>query len=116
MKVKKLDIHSDSLLIIYHVKKEWKMKDEKLKSYQEYLIKQDDQFEEIKFILLIRDNNQLIEVLYSILALIIQIGYDKEVQYVSIKIKNDFTNYCLVEKETNGKMESFGTIISYISL
>jgi hypothetical protein len=70
------------------------MKDEKLKSYQEYLIKQADQFEEIKFILLIRDNNQLIEVLYSILALIIQIRYDKKVQYVSIKIKNDFTNYC----------------------
>jgi uncharacterized protein YcsI (UPF0317 family) len=81
------------------------MKDEKLKSYhQEYLIKQADQFEEIKFILLIRDNNQLIEVLYSILALIIQIGYDKKVQYVSIKIKNDFTDYCLVEKETNGKL------------
>jgi hypothetical protein len=70
------------------------MKDEKLKSYQEYLIKQADQFEEINFILLIRDNNQLIEVLYSILALIIQIRYDKKVQYVSIKIKNDFTNYC----------------------
>ena len=40
----------------------------------------------------------------SILTLFIQIDYDKKVQDVSIKIKNDFVDYCLVEKKINGKL------------
>jgi ribonuclease HI len=49
LKVKKLEVFRDSMLIICQVKKGWQTNDEKLKPYQNYLLKLANEFEEIKF-------------------------------------------------------------------
>ena len=47
MKIRKLEVFGDSILIIYQVKGEWKIKDEKLRPYQEYLSKLAEDFDKI---------------------------------------------------------------------
>jgi ribonuclease HI len=49
LKVRKFEVYRDSLLIICQVKGEWKTKDEKLKPYQNYLLRLANEIEEIKF-------------------------------------------------------------------
>jgi ribonuclease HI len=39
LKIQKLDVYRDSMLIIYQVKGEWQIKNEKLRPYKEYLSK-----------------------------------------------------------------------------
>jgi len=50
LKIKKLDVYMDLMLIIYLVKGEWQIKKkEKLRLYQEYMSKLAKEFDEIKF-------------------------------------------------------------------
>ena len=58
LKAKKLEVFGDSLLIICQVKGEWQTNDEKLKLYQNYLLRLANEFEEIKFTHISRDKNQ----------------------------------------------------------
>ena len=46
---KKLDVYKDSILIICQMKGEWQTMNEKLRPYQEHLIKLTKDFEEIEF-------------------------------------------------------------------
>jgi ribonuclease HI len=46
LNIRKIDVYGDSMLIICQVKREWKTKEEKLRSYQEYLFKLAKEFEE----------------------------------------------------------------------
>jgi len=55
--MKKLDVYGDSSLIICQVKGEEQTKDEKLESYQDYLSRLANEFEEIKFTHISRDKN-----------------------------------------------------------
>jgi ribonuclease HI len=72
LKAKKLEVFGDSLLIIYQVKGEWQTKDEKLKLYQNYLLRLAIEFEEIKFTHISRDKNQFADALAT-LALMTQV-------------------------------------------
>jgi ribonuclease HI len=55
LKIEKLNVYRDSLLIICQVKGERQAKDEKLRLYQDYLLKLANEFEEIKFTHISRD-------------------------------------------------------------
>jgi len=57
LNIKKIDVYGDSMMIIYQVKGEWQTKEEKLRSYQEYLSKLAREFEEIEFTHLGREAN-----------------------------------------------------------
>ena len=63
LKAKKLEVFGDSLLIICQVKGEWQTNDEKLKLYQNYLLRLANEFEEIKFTHISRDKNQFADAL-----------------------------------------------------
>jgi ribonuclease HI len=47
LKIIKINVYGDSMLIIFLIKKEWQTKKEKLRPYQEYLSKLAKMFEEI---------------------------------------------------------------------
>jgi len=66
LKAKKLKVFGDSLLIICQVKGEWQTKDEKLKLYQNYLLRLANEFEEIKFTHISRDKNQFADALATL--------------------------------------------------
>ncbi|XP_021674129.2 uncharacterized protein LOC110660221 [Hevea brasiliensis] len=101
MKIKKLELYGNSVLIIYQVKGEWLTRDLKLIRYQKYLIELIKKFDEITFTHLSRDKNQFIDAL-AILAVMAQIKEGKGVHILLIKAR-DNPAYCLMIEEVDGK-------------
>ncbi|XP_052305620.1 uncharacterized protein LOC127904792 [Populus trichocarpa] len=66
LKIKKLDVYGDSMLIICQVKGEWQTKEEKLRPYQEYLSTLAKEFEEIRFTHLGREGNHFADALATL--------------------------------------------------
>jgi len=102
LKIRKIDVYGDSMLIIYQVKREWQTKKGKLRSYQEYLSTLAEEFEEIKFTHLRREGNHFVDVL-AILAAMATIDLGHKVLHVHINIINYPTHCCSVEEEIDGK-------------
>jgi hypothetical protein len=103
LKIKKLDVYEDSILIICQVIGEWKIKKEKLRSYEEYLSKLGNEFGETKFTYMRKDKNQFLNALVT-LASITKIDYGNRMQPISIEIINSPTHYYLVEGEVDGNL------------
>ncbi|XP_021658430.2 uncharacterized protein LOC110648488 [Hevea brasiliensis] len=102
MKIKKLEVYSDSALIIYQVKGESQTRDSKLIPYQKYLIELIKKFDEISFTHLSRDKNQLADALAT-LAVMAQIEEGKGVQILLIKARDNPAYYLMIEEEMDGK-------------
>ncbi|XP_052301368.1 LOW QUALITY PROTEIN: uncharacterized protein LOC127904008 [Populus trichocarpa] len=102
LKIKKLDVYGDSMLIICQVKGEWQTKEEKLRSYQEYLSTLAKEFEEIRFTHLGREGNHFADALAT-LAAMTTIDLKCKVQPLHIDIRNDPAHCCLVEGEMDGQ-------------
>ena len=101
MKIKKLDVYGDSMLIICQVKGEWQTKEEKLIPYQQYLSKLTEGFDEIDFTHMGRDKNQFADALAT-LASMAKIDYGIRVQPIHIEIKNFPAHCCSLEGEIDG--------------
>jgi hypothetical protein len=102
MKVGKLEVYGDSMLIICQVKGEWQTMDEKLRPYQEYLSKLAESFNEIEFTHLGRDKNQFADALATLASMAI-IDCGAKIQPVSIEIRNYPSHYCSREEETDNE-------------
>jgi ribonuclease HI len=89
------------MLIICQVKGEWQTKEEKLRSYQEYLSTLSEEFEEIKFTHLGREGNHFADALAT-LAAMATIDLEHKVQHLHIDIRNNPTHCCSVEGEIDG--------------
>ena len=101
LKIRKLVVYGDSMLIICQTKGEWQTKDEKLKPYQEYLSKLAEDFEEIEFNHLGRDKNQFADALAT-LASMATIDCGIRVHPIGIDIRSSPAHSCLVEEEVDG--------------
>jgi ribonuclease HI len=101
LKIGKLEVYGDSMLIICQTKGEWQTKDEKLKPYQEYLSKLAENFEEIEFNHLGRDKNQFADALAT-LASMATIDCGIRVHPIGIDIRSSPTHCCLIEEEVDG--------------
>ncbi|KAG5236797.1 RNA-directed DNA polymerase (Reverse transcriptase), Ribonuclease [Salix suchowensis] len=102
LKVKKLEVFGDSMLIICQVKGEWQTKDEKLKLYQNYLVKLASEFEEIKFTHMSRDKNQFADALAT-LASMVQIIAKEKIHPVDIKVRSNQAHCYMLEESPDGK-------------
>ncbi|XP_061945039.1 uncharacterized protein LOC133669048 [Populus nigra] len=101
MKIKKLDVYGDSMLIICQVKGEWQTKEEKLIPYQQYLSKLTEGFDEIDFTHMGRDKNQFADALAT-LASMAKTDYGIRVQPICIEIRNFPAHCCAIEGEVDG--------------
>ncbi|XP_073263054.1 uncharacterized protein [Populus alba] len=97
LKIRKLKVYGDSMLIICQTKGEWQTKDEKLKPYQEYLSKLTEDFEEIEFNHLGRDKNQFADALTTLASMAI-IDCGIRVHPIGIDIRSSPAHCCLVEE------------------
>ncbi|XP_021665127.1 uncharacterized protein LOC110653683 [Hevea brasiliensis] len=102
MKVKKLEVYRDSVLIIYQVKREWQTKDPKLILYQKYLLEMIKKFEEISFTHMGHDKNQFVDALAT-LAVATQMEEDQEGQLLRIKARSKPAYYLMIEEKVDGK-------------
>ncbi|XP_011015770.1 PREDICTED: uncharacterized protein LOC105119341 [Populus euphratica] len=102
LKAKKLEVFGDSLLIICQVKGEWQTKDDKLKLYQNYLLRLANEFEEIKFTHISRDKNQFADALAT-LTLMTQVDTRSKIQLIDIEVRSFQAHYCLIKESPDGK-------------
>jgi ribonuclease HI len=101
LKIKKIDVYGDLMLIIYQIKEEWQTKEEKLGPYQEYLSTLVKEFEEIEFTYLEREGNHFANAL-AIMAVMATIDLGHKVQPIHIDIRNYSAHYYSVEEEIDG--------------
>jgi ribonuclease HI len=69
LKIEKIDVYGDSMLIICQVKGEWQTKEEKLRPCQEYLSTLSEEFKEIRFTHLGREGNHFADALATLAAM-----------------------------------------------
>jgi len=69
LKIEKIDVYGDSMLIICQVKGEWQTKEEKLRPYREYLSTLSEEFKEIRFTHLGREGNHFADALATLAAM-----------------------------------------------
>jgi hypothetical protein len=101
LKIRKIDVYDNSMLIIYQVKVEWQTKEEKLRPYQKCQSKLVEEFEEIEFTHLRREGNHFAYTLAT-LAVMAKIEFGYKVQLVHIDIRNFPAHYYSVEWEIDG--------------
>ena len=65
-KIKRLNVYGDSALVIYQLNGEWETRDSKLMPYQEFIKRLIEQFEEITFKHLPREENYLADTLATL--------------------------------------------------
>ncbi|XP_019429578.1 PREDICTED: uncharacterized protein LOC109337132 [Lupinus angustifolius] len=100
-KVKLIEVFGDSALVIHQVKGEWETRDGKLVPYKEYIQKMMEQFEQIRFYHIPRDDNRLADAL-STLASMFHINGDDQ-PLIRIKTRDQPAYCCAIETSGDGK-------------
>ncbi|XP_012461464.1 uncharacterized protein LOC105781468 [Gossypium raimondii] len=89
--IKMLRVYKDSVLVIYQLKGEWKTRDPKLISYRKLVLELVDEFDDITFCYLPREENQMADA-FATLASLIQVNrfeYVKNQEYLTQATEND---------------------------
>lgn len=84
------------------VKGEWQTKDEKLRSYQEYLSKLASEFDKINFTHMSKDKNRFIDALTT-LASMKWIDIRGIIQKINIKVRSFQAHYNSLKETIDGK-------------
>ena len=64
--MKELKVYGDSILVIYQLRKEWETKEPRLILYHKYITDIIEQFNEINFNNLPREENQMVDALATL--------------------------------------------------
>ncbi|XP_012453488.1 uncharacterized protein LOC105775521 [Gossypium raimondii] len=97
-KIKVLKVYGDSALVIYQLKEEWETKDPKLISYRKMVLELMDEFDDITFCYLPRDENQMADALAT-LASMIQVNRFEDMKPIQMSISETLTHCYNVEEE-----------------
>ncbi|KAA0058349.1 uncharacterized protein E5676_scaffold19523G00440 [Cucumis melo var. makuwa] len=93
MRIKKLKVLGDSMLMIHQVKEEWEIRDAKLVPYSQYVTKLSQNFEKISFDHVPREDNRLADALAT-LAMMFDLNLECELHPIQIT-KRDVSSYCM---------------------
>ncbi|XP_016901285.2 uncharacterized protein LOC107991219 [Cucumis melo] len=93
MRIKKLKVLGDSMLMIHQVKEEWEIRDAKLVPYSQYVTKLSQNFEKISFDHVPREDNRLADALAT-LAMMFDLNLECELHPIQIR-KRDVSSYCM---------------------
>nr|KYP36695.1 hypothetical protein KK1_042160 [Cajanus cajan] len=101
-KAKVLEVYGDSALVVHQLRDEWETRDSKLIPYHSYIKNLMEQFEEITFHHIPREENQLADALAT-LSSMFKISQGKEVPLIRIQNQGQ-PAYCqAIEEEPDGK-------------
>ena len=100
-KIKKLTVYGDSGLVICQLNGEWKTRDSKLVPYQEFIKGLIEQFEEITFKHLSREENYLADALAT-LATMFKVNANVETQLIKLEVRESQAHYICVQGEPDG--------------
>ncbi|KAA3459221.1 RNA-directed DNA polymerase (Reverse transcriptase), Ribonuclease H-like protein [Gossypium australe] len=97
-KVKVLEVYRDSALVIYQLKGEWETRDPKLISYQKLVWELIEEFDDITFFYLLRDENQMADTLAT-LASMIRVNEQEGMKPIQMSICETPAHYCNIDEE-----------------
>ncbi|EOY07995.1 Uncharacterized protein TCM_022313 [Theobroma cacao] len=101
-KIHILEVYGDSALVIYQLRGEWETRDSKLVRYHKYVSKLIENFDEICFNHLPREENQMADALAT-LAAMFKVGTDVKIQPIMINLRECPAHCSSVEEEIDGK-------------
>nr|XP_012466222.1 unnamed protein product [Gossypium raimondii] len=112
-KIKVLKVYGDSALVIYQLKGEWETRDPKLISYRKMVLELIDEFDDITFCYLPRDENQMVDVLAT-LASMIQVKKLEDMNPIQMSIFETPAHCYNVEEEEKDDRPWYLNILRYV--
>ncbi|XP_022740577.1 uncharacterized protein LOC111292444 [Durio zibethinus] len=100
-KIETLKVSRDLTLVIYQLKNEWETRDSKLIPYHKYILELCKQFESIKFKHLPCEDNQIVNALAT-LAAMVQLGNIAEIQPIKLDVRDMPVHCANLEEEKDG--------------
>ena len=101
-KVKALEVYGDSAVVIYQLRGEWESRDAKLIPYHAYIQELIEEFDEITFHHIPREDNQLADAL-AILSSMFKASHGRDLPVIKMQIR-DRPAYCqMVETKLDGR-------------
>ena len=97
-KIKSLKVYGDSALVICQLNGEWETRDSKLIPYQEFIKKLIEQFEDITFKHLPREENYLADALAT-LATMFKVNTNAEAQLVKLEVRESQAHCACIQEE-----------------
>ncbi|XP_052477677.1 uncharacterized protein LOC128033725 [Gossypium raimondii] len=112
-KIKMLEVYGDSALVIYQLKGEWETRDSKLISYRKMVLELMDEFDDITFCYLPRDENQMADALAT-LASMIRVNRLEDMKPIQMSIFETPAHCYNVEEEGKDDHPWYLNILRYI--
>ena len=100
-KIKSLKVYGDSALVICQLNGEWETRDSKLVPYQEFVKKLIEQFKDITFKHLPREENHLADALAT-LATIFKVNANAKAQLVKLEVRESQAHCACIQEEPDG--------------
>ncbi|KAK5839083.1 hypothetical protein PVK06_007842 [Gossypium arboreum] len=98
--IKTLKVYGDSALVIYQLRGEWETRDPKLINYRKVVLGLLEEFDDITFNYLPRDENQMADALVT-LASMIKANKEEEIKPIQMSVYEAPAHFCNIEKEGN---------------
>ncbi|XP_016691034.1 uncharacterized protein [Gossypium hirsutum] len=111
-KIKILEVHGDSALVIYQIRGEWEVRDSKLVKYHDLIVKLVKEFREVTFNYFPREENQLADALAT-LASMFKENRETEIMPIQMSIYETPAHCFSIEEESDGR-PWFHDILEYI--
>ncbi|XP_052486282.1 uncharacterized protein LOC105766963 [Gossypium raimondii] len=111
--IKMLRVYGDSALVIYQLKGEWETKDRKLISYRKLVLELVDEFDDITFCYLPREENQMADALAT-LASLIKVNRFEVMRPIQMSIYETPTHCYNIEEEGKDDHPWYQSILQYV--
>ncbi|XP_052487988.1 uncharacterized protein LOC128041727 [Gossypium raimondii] len=112
-KIKVLKVYGDSALVIYQLKREWETRDTKLINYKELVLELIDEFDDITFSYLPREENQMADALAT-LASMIQVNKLEVMKPIQMSIYETPVHCYNIEGEGKDDHPWYRSILQYV--
>ncbi|KAG8497186.1 hypothetical protein CXB51_008441 [Gossypium anomalum] len=112
-KIRTLEVYGDSALVIYQLRGEWETRDPKLINYRKVVLELLEEFDNITFNYLRRDENQMADALAT-LASMIKVNKKEDVRPIQMSIFEVPAHFCNIKEEEKDDHPWYQDIVRYV--
>ncbi|KAK5833571.1 hypothetical protein PVK06_017419 [Gossypium arboreum] len=112
-KIRTLEVYGDSALVIYQLRGEWEIRDPKLINYRRVVLELLEEFDNVTFSYLPRDENQMADALEK-LASMIKTNKQEDVRPIQMSISEVPAHYCNIEEDEKDNHPWYQDILRYV--
>ncbi|KAG8501253.1 hypothetical protein CXB51_003409 [Gossypium anomalum] len=111
--IKTLEVYGDSALVIYQLRGEWETRDPKLINYRKVVLGLLEEFDDITFSYIPRDENQMVDALATF-ASMIGVNKEEEMRPIQMSIFEALAGCCNIEEEEKDDNPWYQDILRYV--